>query len=305
MQRISSLQRIFNPADKAPSSSPDNSALQVPPAMQRITSLQRIFNPADKAPPPHKSSSQGSETLPTDQMKHSSSMGAIFGARSLRPQTPATGSRPIPSGVVGVVALDFDGTLAIRGVAYHDLQHGIVDFCFGGAERVAALTVWLTSLKEGGALLAIVSRNSHRIVHTCVTHLSWLHLFGDRIYGREEIERHSMLHGRKSVLIRKLLTDPFGLRAEDVMFVDDDEENCEDCGKRLGTAVLFVRGKAGMVGTEMDDVTEWLQGRVADAKTHGEAYGARHSTASVAPETFAPTGLMQRNFTSPGLSSLA
>lgn len=226
---------------------------------------------------------------------------------------------PMPE-TAGVVALDFDGTLAVRGVAFTDMSKGVVDHCFGGSERVAQLTAWLEGLRADGATLAVVSRNSQRILNTCLGELGWAPLFGERVFGREDIEKHSMLHGRKSVLIRKLLVEPFGLRAEDVMLVDDEDDNCDDLRKRLaGSATVFVRGRSGMVPEEMAEVSAWMRGRVqAAASGHMAQPGSsgvllseqtlvaggfgtpRHSTAT---DTGAAS--MRKSFTSLGLSAMA
>lgn len=230
------------------------------------------------------------------------------------------GQLPLPA-TSGVVALDFDGTLAARGVAHSDLQHGIVSHCFGGAERVASLTAWLERLKADGATLAVVSRNSQRIVRACLGEVGWLGLFGEHLYGREDIERHSMLKGRKSVLIRKLLIEPFGLRAEDVLFVDDDEANCDDVEKRLGAAVLLVTGREGLVASELLRVSQWVAQRAALAAAgHVAARGTVLLPDSVAMAAqagmHAGTGTMRaaeahaalpmrRSCTSLGLSSMA
>lgn len=220
----------------------------------------------------------------------------------------------------GVVALDFDGTLAARGVAHSDLQHGIVSHCFGGAERVASLTAWLERLKADGATLAVVSRNSQRIVRACLGEVGWLGLFGEHLYGREDIERHSMLNGRKSVLIRKLLIEPFGLRAEDVLFVDDDEANCNDVERRLGAAVLLVTGREGLVASELLRVSQWVAQRAAlaaaghvaargtvllpDSVAMAAQAGMHAGTGTRAAEAHAALP-MRRSCTSLGLSSMA
>lgn len=172
-----------------------------------------------------------------------------------------------------LVALDFDCTLAVRDVMPWDLEH-----VFGPAERVAELEAWLRGLRGTGVTLAIVSRNIRRVLHACLAAVGWTDLFGAHVYGREDVEAYSSWHGRKSVLIRRLMIEREQVRAEDLLFVDDALSNCQEVGKHVGggVALLCVQGKRGLATADLGKVTAWASARVALARAGPEAAEPPH-----------------------------
>ncbi|KAJ1639748.1 hypothetical protein T492DRAFT_934187 [Pavlovales sp. CCMP2436] len=159
-----------------------------------------------------------------------------------------------------IIAIDFDGTLAVRDVAPWDMTA-----VFGNKQRVEQVGDWLRELKGLGSSLQIVSRNARAVIKPCVQHAGWTDLF-DEIFGREDVERYSAWHGRKSVLLGKLLVAKNGLRCEDVLFVDDDASNCRDVEKHLpGMGIVHVKGKRGLESDDMQKVVAWARLRDSQA----------------------------------------
>ncbi|KAG8469993.1 hypothetical protein KFE25_006448 [Diacronema lutheri] len=191
-----------------------------------------------------------------------------------------------------VVALDFDSTLAT-----HDVMPWDMASPFGPAERVAAIDAWLRAMRAGDVTLALVSRNVRGVLAQCLAVAGWSELFGKHVYGREDVESYSAWHGRKSVLIRRVLIEQHTMRAEDVLFVDDSMENCREVEKHIpGAAILHVTGKYGLELADLDKVSSWVKGRLdrphaERAKSHDamlldelELSGGSHSgTSSPAP----------------------
>lgn len=145
-----------------------------------------------------------------------------------------------PPMLAALVCIDFDGTLAVRDVAPWDLAHA-----FGDAARHARLEAWLRELVALGATIAIVSRNTRGVIGQCLEQAGWTALFADRVYAREDVERHSAWHGRKSPLLRKALIEPNRLRAEDVLLIDRE-------------AVLEVKGPGAARSGEVPPTKVWL-----------------------------------------------
>jgi predicted enzyme involved in methoxymalonyl-ACP biosynthesis len=164
---------------------------------------------------------------------------------------------PLPDPSAVIVALDFDGTLAVRDVLPWDMSHA-----FGSAERVAMIGAWLRELKKEGARLTIVSRNAQQIILACLEQVGWAALFEGGIYGREHVERYSSWHGRKSPLIRKVLCECNRLGPESVIMIDDDPSNCRELEKHMpGLKVVLVSGRRGLETQDLAPVSEWVKQR--------------------------------------------
>lgn len=191
-----------------------------------------------------------------------------------------------------LLALDFDGTLAVRDVMPWDLAHA-----FGPPERVAELEAWLRKLRELGVTLIIVSRNTRKVVTHCITNAGWIGLFA-HVFGREDVESYSAWHGRKSVLIRRILLERYRMQAEDLLFIDDDPAHCSDVCKRVpGAAILHVRGKRGLEEADLCKAMVWACERLSLTKLgtglkHGHA-SATADDLNLLAHTLTPTPVMR------------
>lgn len=239
--------------------------------------------------------SLGFPAPPPDVIKQSIAAGLILDEPVLLASAPDVvcedrlqSSRPAvhrPSAYAGVAVFDFDQTLTVKHVGvFEDMSHAELRI-FGGPKRLAMLCAVMEQLVEGGAAIAMVSRNSRHVVWKALESVGLLqfvaHGFevtrGSRlVFGFEDYEDTTP----KSEVILQRVLRPLGLTPAVLLFVDDDRANINDVRERCPGATLVQPPRQGMDLDECELLLAWAQ-KLSSISRH--AAGAAPTSASRPP----------------------
>ena len=177
----------------------------------------------------------------------------------------------LPSeGAVAICVFDFDKTLAIKHVGQFDVSSTAEERCFGGADRVRALTEMFEAIQSAGAEIHICTRNSIHVVQKSLgprCQQGWgpnqggIGLLSSvkSIVGLEnmswDMPKSRAIHGQIAQ----------GTANNRILFVDDDANNTNEVQTNIpGCTVLHVKGK-GMTLEDMTFVKNWVVGAAAES----------------------------------------
>lgn len=154
----------------------------------------------------------------------------------------------------GVAVFDFDQTLTTRHVGVFEDMASIEGRAFGGPERVAVLRDMLAGLRDRGAAVALVTRNSRHVVSKALGQVGLLRfvnpgsIFGFEDYGDDV---------PKSTVVAERVLAPFRLKVSQALFVDDDPSNITDLEERCPGIAVLKCPRTGLSEEEIRQVATW------------------------------------------------
>lgn len=153
-----------------------------------------------------------------------------------------------------IVVFDFDKTLTVEHIG-HWHSHSNMHQGFGGSQRLSMLDSMLSALQASGVTLAIVSYNDKRVILRALKICELHHFFQtELVFGSEVFadgEKWSKVH-----VINNHILDRTGLKAINMLFIDDDMGNCREV-KHHFPECQCVRATNGIQANEVSLILTW------------------------------------------------
>jgi len=154
-----------------------------------------------------------------------------------------------------VLALEFDRVLTTDLVV--DLRNDQEALeSFGGMDRVEHLQKFLTSMRQNGALVVVISRNEADVIYSCLQGVG-LEVMIDRVFDRHTLQTR-LLGGKpsKAVMMNEILTQ-VGVGSSCAIFVD--EPNSRESSRGMPCAKHAVKGTKGLNLDDMRSICQSLR----------------------------------------------
>lgn len=170
------------------------------------------------------------------------------------PLPPTGGSHSRGSHFVGVAVFDFDQTITTRHVGVFEDLNQFCERSLGGADRLAMLRAMFAGLRERGVAVAVVTRNSRRLVKQALDRAGLLSfLVQGLLFGFEDYDDEVP----KSYVLREKVLAALGLGEPALIFVDDDPSNIKDVKEHIAGAKLLHCPRQGLRQEDCDAILSW------------------------------------------------
>ena len=158
---------------------------------------------------------------------------------------------------------DLDLTLSVKELSYFlACSSALIDYGFGGKERVGSLQSFFQTLTDEKVAIAVVSFNSKDVVEKALRSTKLLKFIAKNNQGRPLIFGYEIYDdyaaAAKSDVIKNIILPAVGIeRTNFVCFLDDLADNCSDVRESLeGAKVIHIKSN-GLNAEHMKEVLRW------------------------------------------------